>query len=88
MFFFGQQEDAARFAPHVSWKAPDGSEQWLFQGFLFLEGSDWMHNKTMVLGPGESADKSVWQYQLDLWLGEGGCVSELEKSVQIAVPVR
>ena len=72
--------DAARFAPHVSWKAPDGSEQWLFQGFLFLEGSDWMHNKTMVLGPGESADKSVWQYQLDLWLGEGGCVSELEKA--------
>ena len=72
--------DAARFAPHVSWKAPDGSEQWLFEGFLFLEGSDWVHHKTMVLGPGESADKSVWQYQLDLWLGKYGCVSELDRA--------
>ena len=72
--------DAARFEPHVSRKAPDGKEQWLFEGFLFLEGSDWVHNKTMVLGPGESADKSVWQYQLDLWLGAEGCVAELEKA--------
>ena len=72
--------DASRFAPHVSWKAPDGSEHWLFEGFLFLEGSDWVHNKTMVLGPGDSADKAVWQYQLDLWLGKDGCVSELDKA--------
>ena len=72
--------DAQRFAPHVSWQAPDGSEQWLFSAFLFLEGSDWIHDKTFVLGPGESADKSIWQYQLDLWLGEEGCVSELDKA--------
>lgn len=72
--------DAARFAPHVSWKAPDGSEKWLFEGFLFLEGSDWLHGKTMVLGDGESADKTIWQYQLDLWLGPDGCVSELDKA--------
>ncbi|MBR6002608.1 MAG: DUF4855 domain-containing protein [Bacteroidales bacterium] len=74
--------DAARFAPHVSWKAPDGSEHWLFEGFLFLEGSDWVHNRTMVLGPGESADKDVWQYQLDLWLGKDGCVAELDKACE------
>ena len=72
--------DAARFAPHVSWKAPDGSEHWLFEAFLFLEGSDWLHNKTLVLGPGESADKSIWQYQLDLWLGPEGCVKELDRA--------
>lgn len=73
--------DAARFAPHVSWKAPDGHEQWLFEAFLFLEGSDWLHGKTMVISPGgESADKSVWQYQLDLWLGPEGCVKELDKA--------
>ena len=72
--------DAARFGPHVSWKAPDGSEHWLFEGFLFLEGSDWVHNKTMVLGPGESADKQVWQYQLNLWLGKDGGVAELDKA--------
>ena len=72
--------DAARFAPHVSWQAPDGSEHWLFQAFLFLEGSDWVHNKTFVLGPGESADKEIWQYQLNLWLGPEGCVKELDKA--------
>lgn len=72
--------DAERFAPHVSWKAPDGKEKWLFEGFLFLEGSDWVHGKTLVLGPGESADKTVWQYQLNLWLGKGGGVEELDKA--------
>ena len=72
--------DASRFAPHVSWKAPDGSEHWLFQAFLFLEGNSWKHDRTFVLGPGESADKEVWQYQLDLWLGNNGCVSELDKA--------
>ena len=72
--------DAARFAPHVSWKAPDGKEQWLFEGFLFLEGSDWMHGRTFVLGPGKSAGKEEWQYQLDLWLGADGCVANLEKA--------
>ena len=72
--------DAARFAPHVSWKGPDGSEKWLFEGFLFLEGS--ARGKTFVLGPGESADKELWQYQLDLWLGKGGAVSELDKACE------
>ena len=72
--------DAARFAPHVSCKAPDGKEQWLFEGFLFLEGSDWTHDRTFVLGPGKSATQAEWQYQLDLWLGPEGCVSELEKT--------
>ena len=70
--------DAARFAPHVSWKAPDGSEHWLFEGFLFLEGM--AQGKTFVLGPGESAGKAEWQQQLDLWLGKEGCVAELEKA--------
>ena len=72
--------DAARFSPHVSWNAPDGKEQWLFEGFLFLEGSDWLHGRTFVLGPGKSAAKEQWQYQLDLWLGAGGCVANLEKA--------
>ena len=73
--------DAARYAPHVSWKAPDGTEKWLFEGFLFLEGA--AGGKTMVIAPsGESADKTVWQYQLELWLGTGGSVSELDKACE------
>ena len=74
--------DAARFAPHVSWKAPDGSEHWLFEGFLFLEGA--ADGKTFVLGPGESATKADWQKQLDLWLGQGGGVSALEQACAAA----
>ena len=73
--------DASRFAPHVSWKTPDGSEHWLFEAFLFLEGSDWIHGKNLTISPsGVSADKEVWKYQLDLWLGDGGGVYELEKA--------
>ena len=75
--------DAARFAPHVSWQAPDGSERWLFEAFLFLEGSDWVHGRNLVLSPsGPSADKEVWQYQLDLWLGGDGGVKELDKACE------
>ena len=85
--------DAGRFAPHVSWKAPDGSEHWLFQAFLFLEGNSWIHGKTFVLGPGESAGKEEWQYQLDLWLGKGGGVESLDEAcrevaARIGVPQR
>ena len=59
--------DAARFAPHVSWQAPDGTEHWLFEAFLFLEGVDRVQGKNLVISPsGTSAGKDSWQYQLDL----------------------
>ena len=77
--------DAARFAPHVSWKAPDGSEHWLFGAFLFLEGSDWVHGRNLSLAPkGISADKQIWEYQLELWLGPQGGVAELDKACREA----
>lgn len=77
--------DAERFAPHVSWKAPDGSEQWLFDAFLFLEGYDNVHGKTLTLSPsGVSAGKDEWEYQLDLWLGPEGSVAQLEKACREA----
>lgn len=75
-----QSWDAARFAPHVSWQAPDGSEHWLFEGFLFLEGA--AQGKTFVFGPGKSAAKADWQYQLNLWLGKDGGVAQLDKACQ------
>ena len=75
-----QQWDAERFAPHVSWQAPDGSENWLFEGFLFLEGA--AQGKTFVFGPGKSAGKNDWQHQLDLWLGKDGGVAQLDKACQ------
>ena len=73
--------DAARFAPHVSWQAPDGSEHWLFEAFLFLEGVDRVHGKNLVISPsGTSAGKDSWQYQLDIWLGADGSVKQLDKA--------
>ena len=73
--------DAERFAPHVSWQAPDGSERWLFEAFLFLEGFDAVHGKNLVISPsGLSAGKEEWQYQLDLWLGGNGGVKQLDKA--------
>ena len=78
-----RQWDAARFAPHVSWQAPDGGEHWLFEAFLFLEGADRVHDKNLVLSPsGQSADKQAWQYQLDLWLGADGGVKQLDKACE------
>lgn len=76
-----RQWDAGRFAPHVSWQAPDGRERWLFEAFLFLEGFDAVHGKNLVISPsGLSAGKEEWQYQLDLWLGEGGSVKALDEA--------
>ena len=76
-----RQWDAGRFAPHVSWQAPDGSEHWLFEAFLFLEGIDSVHGKNLVISPsGLSAGKEEWQYQLDLWLGVNGSVKALDEA--------
>ena len=76
-----RQWDAERFAPHVSWQAPDGSEHWLFEAFLFLEGFDAVHGKNLVISPsGLSAGKEEWQYQLNLWLGEEGGVKSLDEA--------
>ena len=73
--------DAQRFAPHVSWKSPDGSEKWLFEAFIFLEGQDPVSGRTLVVAPsGHSATKEDWTRQLDLWLGEDCGVGALEKA--------
>ena len=73
--------DAQRFAPHVSWKSPDGSEHWLFEAFIFLEGQDYLTGRTFVISPaGKSATKAEWQRQLDLWLGEDCGVGALDKA--------
>ena len=71
--------DAERFAPHVSWKSPDGSEHWLFEAFIFLEGQDYQSGRTFVIAPsGLSARKGEWERQLDLWLGKDCGVGALE----------
>ena len=77
--------DAERFAPHVSWKAPDGSERWLFEAFIFLEGQDYLSGRTFVISPdGKSATKAEWERQLDLWFGEDCGVGALEQACEQA----
>ena len=71
--------DAERFGPHVSWAAPDGSEHWLFEAFIFLEGQDCQTGRNFVISPaGLSATKAEWEHQLDLWLGKDCGVGALE----------
>ena len=77
--------DAERFAPHVTFKAPDGTEKWLFEAFLFIEGADVVHHKNLGLGAdGISSSKAEWEYQLDLWLGPEGGVRALDQACQKA----
>lgn len=73
--------DAERFSPHVSWKSPDGSERWLFESFIFLEGQDYQSGRTFVISPsGLSARKVEWEKQLDLWLSKDCGVGALDKA--------
>ncbi len=73
---------AERFAPHVSFTDTDGSEKWLFDAFLFIEGSDVSRGLLFTLSPdAHSARKESWEDQLNRWLGPSGGVSELEKAV-------
>lgn len=76
---------AERFAPHVSFKTADGSESWLFEAFLFVEGQDVKHNHDFCITPtGTSAPKTCWQDLLDFWLGPEGSVASLEKACKAA----
>ena len=76
---------ADRFAPHVSFTDADGRERWLFEAYLFIEAHDPVRDLTMSVAPyGHSARKDSWEDQLQLWLGAGGGVAELDKAFAAA----
>ena len=65
--------DKGRFAPYVTYVDPDGKEQWLFDGFIFLESQDvdrpdsgaYSFMTGVLRDTGVSAGKEQWQELID-----------------------
>ncbi len=69
---------------YLTYTSPDGKEQWLFDGFLFLEIFDTINHLKFATGyAGEPALKKDWQKVLDLYFSEGKCIDALEKEIEI-----
>ena len=66
-----------RWATHVSYVDENGSEHWLFDSFLLIEGQQngvygqtpWTYVLTSSYA--RSADKALWQQMLDFWFDGG-----------------
>ena len=67
--------DEAHFEPYVTYVDTTGREQWLFDGFIFLESQDMerpdKRNYTYMTGVlrdrGLSAGRAQWENLLDYW---------------------
>ena len=81
--------DKGRFAPYVTYVDPDGKEQWLFDGFIFLESQDvdrpdsgaYSYMTGVLRDAGVSAGKEQWQELIDYWFGPDNGVNALEEAV-------
>ena len=84
--------DKGRFAPYVTYVDPDGKEQWLFDGFIFLESQDvdrpdsgaYSFMTGVLRDTGVSAGKEQWQELIDYYFTKGNCVDALEQAVKEA----
>lgn len=71
---------------------PDGKEQWLFDGFIFLESQDvdrpdsgaYSFMTGVLRDTGVSAGKEQWQELIDYYFTKGNCVDALEQAVEEA----
>lgn len=83
------QWDKERFSAYVSCEDAEGKEQWLFDGFLFLEfcnlnrgdGMYWSYCTGYSAGHNRSAGRDLWQEQIDYWFAEGCGFNALEEAV-------
>ena len=81
--------DERRFEPYVTYVDEQGREQWLFDGFIFLESQDMdrpdKRNYTYMTGvlrdQGLAAGKEQWQELIDYWFGPDNGVNALEEAV-------
>ena len=84
--------DKGRFAPYVTYVDPDGKEQWLFDGFIFLESQDvdrpdsgaYSYMTGVLRDAGVSAGKEQWQELIDYYFTKGNCADALEQAVKEA----
>ena len=84
--------DKGRFAPYVTYVDPDGKEQWLFDGFIFLESQDvdrpdsgaYSYMTGVLRDAGVSAGKEQWQELIDYWFDKDNGINALEEAVKEA----
>ena len=78
---------------YVTWQDPQGSQHWLFDGFLLLEFMLTQHNVTLITGyqwQGSylvSASKAHWQSLADYYFKSGSGVDAIENSCREAASV-
>lgn len=73
-----------RFAPYVTWQnAETGKEEWLFDGFLFIEFTDGHQHSFEPFPKMEPARKIHWQHLLDRNFAEDG-LAALEQTCAAA----
>ena len=79
--------DGKRLAPYVTYTDEEGREQWLFDGFIFLEFVDASRpdGRTYAFETGNrnapAAGKEQWQELIDYWFGPDNGVNALEEAV-------
>ncbi|MEI3539423.1 MAG: DUF4855 domain-containing protein [Alistipes onderdonkii] len=84
--------DKERLAPYVTYVDKEGTEHWLFDGFIFLEFQDtnrpdaelYAFETGHLRDTGESAGKAQWQELIDYYFTDGNGVEALEEAVKEA----
>ena len=84
--------DKERLAPYVTYVDKEGTEHWLFDGFIFLEFQDtnrpdaelYAFETGHLRDKGESAGKAQWQELIDYYFTDGNGVEALEEAVKEA----
>ena len=82
--------DKERLAPYVTYVDKEGTEHWLFDGFIFLEFQDtnrpdaelYAFETGHLRDTGESAGKAQWQELIDYYFTDGNGVEALEEAVK------
>jgi len=73
---------AHQLAPYVTWKPADGgAEQWLFDGFLFIEFSDGRKRDFAKGYGGQPARKTEWQWLLERNFARTNALGALESVI-------
>lgn len=82
--------DEERLAPYVTCRDSAGREQWLFDGFIFLEfvdaarpdGATWAFETGNPNAP--AAGRAQWEELLDYWFAAGNGFEALDRTVEAA----
>lgn len=78
--------DEDRLKPHVTFTDENGQEQWLHEAFLFIGGVDDSKGTILCIPDGKekSANQDSWKDFADYWLGKGGVVNVLDRTISNA----